>query len=85
MDGYVIPPSDGSTCPTAAYGEDLRAVDDQCVCSVCDVRRSAAEYFRGRRRLFEISFEGVFHQDLNGDDLILSADFDRPLRLVCSQ
>ena len=44
--------------------------------------RPSSDYFGGKRRLFSLQAEGVFKHPVNGDDLILAADFDQPLSPV---
>jgi hypothetical protein len=39
-------------------------------------------YFKGRKRAFSLQVEGQFHESINGDDIVMAADFDKPLSLV---
>ena len=47
---------------------------------VCCLSNPKSEYFSSKQRLYTISIQGNFKEDVSGDDLIFGLEFDHPIK-----
>ena len=59
--------------------EDGQA-DEDTSHTAAHVTPSSCAYFDTLKRLYSIQIEGEFHHPINGDELVLACDFDKPLK-----